>query len=143
MGGSRDLVRLASSSSHLTPLRLRFYSTSTSLDSLPGGYTAVYRWQVELPANKSGSRMCDVPDRRALKILIDTYWSREVLIGILGLCGVLETSEHRGYMTRFVPWSERELPARRFIDMHYPACWWTRADGVNGEAVQYWFGHVL
>ena len=25
----------------------------------------------------------------------------------------------------------------------YPACWWTGADGVNRDAVDYWFGHLL
>lgn len=68
---------------------------------------------------------------------------REVLIGILGLCGILETREHSGFRTSFVPWLERDLPGRRFVDMPYPACWWTGADGVNREAVSYWFGHLL
>jgi hypothetical protein len=68
---------------------------------------------------------------------------RDVVVGILGYCGVLATSEHPGYMHRFVPWSDRELPERRFVDMAYPACWWQRSDGINQEALAYWFGDVL
>lgn len=68
---------------------------------------------------------------------------RDQLIGILGMCGVLETASHRGFRKAFVPSDERELPNRRFIDMAYPACWWTQEDGVNEDAVSDWFGHLL
>jgi hypothetical protein len=68
---------------------------------------------------------------------------RDVLVGILGLCGVLETRDHPGFLLRFVPKEDRELPSRRFVDMAYPACWWTGFDGVNWEAVNIWFGHLL
>jgi hypothetical protein len=68
---------------------------------------------------------------------------RDVLVGILGYCGILATAAHPGYISHFVPWSDRDLPARRFIDMAYPACWWRRADGINSNALAYWFGHVL
>ena len=57
-----------------------------------------------------------------------------MLLDILGLCSVLETAEHRGYAGRFVPYAERELPGKRFVERSYPACWWTGADGVNRAA---------
>lgn len=68
---------------------------------------------------------------------------RDVVVGILGFCGILATAEHPGYMNDFVPSSNRESPARRFVDMAYPACWWQRPDGINEKALAYWFGHVL
>ncbi len=68
---------------------------------------------------------------------------REILIGILGLCGILATGEHPGHFPRFVPHAKRELPARRFVDMAYPACWWRGADGLNDKAIEFWFGHLL
>ncbi|NLS96822.1 MAG: hypothetical protein GXX96_32200 [Planctomycetaceae bacterium] len=68
---------------------------------------------------------------------------RDVLVGILGYCGILATAAHPGFLSGFVPWSERDLPERRFVDMAYPACWWQRADGINSKALAYWFGHVL
>jgi hypothetical protein len=68
---------------------------------------------------------------------------RTVVIGILGLCGILAPAAHPGFIHKFIPWCARELPPRRFVDMAYPACWWKRSDGVNREAVAYWFGHLL
>jgi len=68
---------------------------------------------------------------------------RDVIVGILGLCGMLGTTAHPGYFRRFVPCSERELPPRRFVDMHYPACWWRGSDGINRDALSLYFGHVL
>ena len=68
---------------------------------------------------------------------------REILIGILGYCGVVATEAHPGFRNHFVEWTGRVLPSRRFVDMAYPACWWQRADGINDEALGYWFGHAL
>ncbi len=58
---------------------------------------------------------------------------RAVLIDILGVCSVLETTAHRGYGERFVRYADREIPGKRFVEHVYPACWWTAADGVNRE----------
>ena len=68
---------------------------------------------------------------------------RDALVGILGLCGVLGTAEHRGFFDRFVPVQQRALPNRHHVDMAYPACWWTRSDGINTDRLQELFGHVL
>lgn len=68
---------------------------------------------------------------------------RGQLIAILGICGILATPEHAGFSGHFVPRSQRSLPDRHFIDMAYPACWWTGADGVNGERLREVFGHAL
>jgi hypothetical protein len=77
------------------------------------------------------------------KVLNSNKGERDVLIGILGMCGILAPSSHPGYFGQFVPCSQRELPARRYADMHYPACWWTRADGIDRNALKHFFGHVL
>ncbi|MEO7269498.1 MAG: hypothetical protein ABIW49_09880 [Knoellia sp.] len=61
---------------------------------------------------------------------------REVVLDILGVCGVLETSKHQGYLDSFVRFSERESPPQRYVDRSYPVCWWRGADGVNEAAVQ-------
>ena len=68
---------------------------------------------------------------------------RDILIGILGFCGILNTPRHPPYTHGFVPVAERKLPHRRFVDMSYPACWWTGLDGVNEREVMRYFGHVL
>jgi hypothetical protein len=81
------------------------------------------------------------------KLLVGTFESskseRDVVVAILGLCGVLGTADHPGHRNQFVPVSARELPARRYIDMAYPACWWRRADGIDQQALAAWFGHLL
>lgn len=80
------------------------------------------------------------------KHMKDTFKSnkpeREIVIGILGLCGILATDRHPGFMRQFVHSSDRLLPGRRYVDMEYPACWWQRPDGINQDALTYWFGHV-
>lgn len=68
---------------------------------------------------------------------------RDILVAILGIAGVLETNEHRGFLSNFIPVSKRESPDRRFVDMAYPACWWTGFEGVNWTAARHWFGHLL
>jgi hypothetical protein len=82
-------------------------------------------------------------EKHLAKVFKSSKPERDVVVGTLGLCGILATAEHPGYMHRFVPWSERELPGRRFVDMAYPVCWWQRSNGINQEALAYWFGHVL
>ena len=68
---------------------------------------------------------------------------RDISIGLLGLCGVMATREHPGHYPAFVAYSNRQLPARCFVDMAYPACWWRGDDGLNEQAIDFWFGHLL
>ena len=68
---------------------------------------------------------------------------RNALIGILGIAGILETKDHPGFRCEFIPESGRQLPHRRFVDMAYPACWWTSGNGISSQAVSDWFGHLL
>jgi hypothetical protein len=77
------------------------------------------------------------------KVFKSSKTERDIVVGILGYCGILAIAEHPGYIHSFVPSSDRQLPARRFVDMAYPACWWQRTDGINKDALTYWFGHVL
>jgi hypothetical protein len=71
-----------------------------------------------------------------LKMLKGNKAEREILIGILGVCGILGTAEHPGYAKSFIRSCDREIPGRRFVDQEYPACWWTAADGINAEALE-------
>jgi len=71
----------------------------------------------------------------ALRALPSNKAEREVVLDILGVCGVLETTEHRGYSERFVPAHQRNLPPLRFVERAYPVCWWKGRDGVNRQAL--------
>lgn len=77
------------------------------------------------------------------KFLKSNKAERDILISILGFCGILRTPGHPPYSNRFIPVSQRELPDRRFVDMSYPACWWTGSDGIDENEVIRHFGHVL
>jgi hypothetical protein len=67
---------------------------------------------------------------------------RDVLVAILGYCGILGTAEHPGYSDEFVPNQRRRLPDRHFVDMSYPACWWSGVTGLNQAKLTEYFGHV-
>jgi hypothetical protein len=88
-----------------------------TLDDLPPGTTA----------SQAAAQLRCVKGNKA---------EREVLLDILGICGVLDTDDHRGFAKAFVPWSARDLPPQRFVDRAYPACWWRAAAGVNADAVK-------
>lgn len=77
------------------------------------------------------------------KVLRSNKNERDVIVAILGFCGILETPEHPGYSSRFVPAAERSLPDRRFVDMSYPACWWRSDIGINRRWLSEYFAHVL
>lgn len=68
---------------------------------------------------------------------------REVVTGILGYCGILGTPLHPGFSTSFVPNIDRILPDRHYVDMAYPACWWSSNVGINNARLIDYFGHVL
>ena len=57
----------------------------------------------------------------------------------LGYAGILDTKKHRGFIfehaTHLVPRKSRSS------DWAYPVDFWTGADGVNFDGVDYWFGH--
>lgn len=85
----------------------------------------------QLPAETTAARAVT-----HLKMIKGNKDERDVLIGILGVCGILGTAEHPGYGSAFVRWADRVLPGRRFVDQAYPACWWTAAEGVDIDAVE-------
>ena len=62
---------------------------------------------------------------------------REVILDILGVCGILQTPDHRGYDQSFVPVVDREWPPQHFADRTYPVSWWKGRHGVNDEALRH------
>lgn len=71
----------------------------------------------------------------ALRMVPGNKDERGALIEILGVCGVLETPDHRGYAHSYIPADQRELPPRHHVDRAYPVCWWTAAHGVNDDSL--------
>lgn len=63
----------------------------------------------------------------------------KALLETLGYCSILETPEHKGYLTTFT--NPATAPSKsRTSNWAYPVDFWTGADGVNKEALAFWFG---
>jgi hypothetical protein len=60
---------------------------------------------------------------------------REVVMDILGVCGVLREEEHPSFRREFIHSDSRPLPNQHFIDRAYPACWWRGSGGVDDDAL--------
>ncbi|MDQ1920887.1 hypothetical protein [Massilia pseudoviolaceinigra] len=62
-----------------------------------------------------------------------------VLVEALGIASILETEEHKGYLTRYI--NPGLAPSKSHSsDWAYPVDFWTGADGVNRKALAFWFG---
>lgn len=68
---------------------------------------------------------------------------RGVLINMLGYCSILTHPEYPTYLKTFVTWEYAETNSKWMSETRYPACWWRGKDGINQEALHYWFGHLL
>jgi len=57
------------------------------------------------------------------------------LLETLGICGILEAKEHRGFWDSFTPMFERDSgDLRQYFS--YPFHWWKGKDRVNYENVK-------
>jgi hypothetical protein len=57
----------------------------------------------------------------------------------LGYCGILETPEHPGFLERYV--NPGYMPRKTHSsDWRYPADFWLGKDGIQREALTFWFG---
>lgn len=68
---------------------------------------------------------------------------RSLIIEILGYCGVLVHSKYLSYRNEFVTCEYTSVHFKWMSDLNFPACFWRRTDGINQEALHYWFGHLL
>lgn len=64
------------------------------------------------------------------------------LLDLLGQIGILETGKHKGFVHQY---TYMGLAPRKSssTDWSYPVDFWTGKDGVNEEAVNFWFGDYL
>jgi hypothetical protein len=82
-------------------------------------------------------------EKRFAKVFKSNKAQRDQIVSVLSIAGILEEREHPGFRKRFLPSSELRLPSRHFTDLGYPASWWTGSDGINEQALNEWFGHLL
>jgi hypothetical protein len=90
------------------------------------------------------SRTDDRPrdlERAIASVVPSNKEEREILLGILALCGVLASPDHPGLFDRWVPYTDRQPPPRPSKnDWHYPMFWWRGSAGVNEDAARAVFG---
>ena len=64
------------------------------------------------------------------------------IIETLGLCGIMQTEIHSGYLSHFT--NPGLAPHKTHSsDWAYPVDFWTGKDGLNEQAVDFWFGHII
>ncbi len=75
---------------------------------------------------------------RKLKIVKLSVEESRYLLDTLGYCGILQSGKHRGFIDRYTNYlSPRKS---RSSDWGYPVDFWTGEDGIDIDALQYWFG---
>ena len=75
--------------------------------------------------------------------LVSNIKEREILLEILAYCGILQPGKHEGYYQSFPHYFKRTFPHVNKIDWTYPICWWHGLDGVNEDALAYYFPQLV
>ncbi|WP_299595131.1 hypothetical protein [uncultured Microbulbifer sp.] len=81
----------------------------------------------KLSASKFAASLKEVKGNKA---------EREILCSILGVCNILQHPEHTGFLLKYHPANERQLPNQHFIDLEWPFCWYNSSFGVNKGALE-------
>lgn len=89
-----------------------------------------------LPKNKARSLQKAITKKRILKSNKNEV---DILLNILGICGVLSSESVPCYAVRFVSVWERS-PLEHTNDYDYPLNWWRVSDGINTERYNIVFG---
>lgn len=81
-------------------------------------------------------------EKRLAGVVKSNKAEREMLIQVLVYCGILQPRSRPGYFTGFVPYNRRLPPLDDRTFWHYPINWWRGEDGVNREALKFYFPDV-
>jgi hypothetical protein len=77
---------------------------------------------------------------KALKDVISSNPAeRRILIQILGYSGIMIPRNLTTYWRDYPKYFERKDPPNSKNDWSYPVAWWRGADGINMDAVKFWF----
>jgi hypothetical protein len=82
-------------------------------------------------------------EKKLLVVLKSNKAEREILLEILAYCGILQPKKHSGYYQSFPHYFDRVIPPVNKIDWTYPICWWRGQDGVNKDALEYYFQQLI
>ena len=99
---------------------------------------ACFDAMLEVLARLPGSaRATDLVKR--WKVPRSNAYARAALVETLGACGVLETIDHPGQLTRWVGFWEHEERPSLSGELGSPQAWWRKAGGVNRGALELLF----
>lgn len=65
---------------------------------------------------------------------------RRAFIGILGFAGVISVPSHSGFLKEYTDFKDRRDTPWVKDDWPYPIRWWRGGDGIDRDAVDFWFG---
>jgi len=68
-----------------------------------------------------------------------TEEQRKAILETLGFCSILETEKHKGFLYQYTNLGLAPR-FRHSSDWLYPVDWWKGKDGINQEALEFWFG---
>lgn len=68
---------------------------------------------------------------------------RRTLIQILGICGIFQPRDQASFFSDYVNEWERKAPLHHKSDWEYPVSHWCGADGVNQEALNFYFPQLM
>ncbi len=130
---------------HLSPLYIAFdleqFSQNDAVNSTPKD-CEIFKAIIQTAKSLEGTARPRDLEKALSKIVDSNQAEREVLIQILGFCGILETQKQKGFFESFMNYSEREERPVNKIDWSYPIDWWRGVDGVNEDALAFFFPQV-
>lgn len=91
---------------------------------------------INLPAEERPRQL----EKKLSKVFKSNVNERENILNILGICGILETDEQKGFYNNFIRYNEREDRPVNKTDWSYPVDWWQGKFGINEEVWKYYFG---
>ena len=87
----------------------------------------------------AGAKLSDL--LAAIKPIVPGNTSlRRKVISILGFAGVLRIPGYTGFFSEFTPAVDRKETPWYKDDWAYPIRWWRGGNGLNHEAISFWFG---
>lgn len=82
-------------------------------------------------------------EKKLKKVFQSNKDERRVLIEILAYCGILNPKGYDSFFDKFINYSDRQIPSVAKIDWTYPICWWKGIDGINQDALNYYFPQIV
>lgn len=123
-----------------TYIYLRFFVQENERLTPEGGYDILRRILEIAQSMPRNSTLTDLV-KELQTALKSTKDERRSLIETLGACGILQPREHPSFFDDFIPYYLRQerWTTKHNNDWDYPVQHWRGSDGVNGDAVRFWF----